>query len=133
MAKREYQCKLMRVRKPFLANPFLEPAGEPMTIRIDLGSTAGQVGALLYAMRQVRAREESVEQYKLQLIDDSGNVFRTIYATSDELALHNAGYPVSASGYAESGTGGNGLLAGVSDEELIAELRRRLATRPPGY
>lgn len=133
MAVREYQCKLMRVRKPFLASAFLEPAGESLSVRVDLASTSSQVNALLYAMRQVRAREESIEQYKLQLLDDGGNVFRTIYATSDELAMHQAGYPVSASGYAESGAGWNGSLAGVSDEELIAELRRRLAVRPPGY
>lgn len=131
MTKREYQCKLMRVQKPFLAGPFLEAVGEPLSIRIDLASTPSQVGALLYAMRQVRAREENVERYKLQLIDDSGNVFRTIYATSDELELHNAGYPVSASGRTDGGAGGNGPLAGVSDEELIAELRRRLVARPP--
>ena len=64
MPVREYQCKLMRVRKPFLSNPFLEQAGEPPSVRVDLASTASQVNALLYAMRQVRAREGSVEQYR---------------------------------------------------------------------
>ena len=132
MAVREYQCRLFRLRGHAFAPATWEVVGELLPARIDLGSTPSKLDALLFAMRQNRGYEGNIEKYRLGLLDGSGTVFHTIFATAQELQAHQAGYPVSASGYAESGAGWSGSLAGVPDEELIAELRRRLAARSPG-
>jgi hypothetical protein len=128
---REYQCTLLRLSNPVFSDSFWEPQGSSLPARIDFDSPPSQINALLYAMRQNRRHEQDVEQYRLQVHDDSGIVFRTIYATAQELERHNAGYPVSASGHPESGPDGflPASLEGVSDEQLIAELRRRLTGR----
>lgn len=122
---------LLRLRRPAFSASFWEPQGEPLPARIDFDSPSSQINALLYAIRQKRRREQDVEQYRLQVHDDAGIVFRTIYATKQELERHNAGYPVSASGHPESGPDGSPpvSLADISDEQLIAELRRRLTGR----
>jgi hypothetical protein len=82
-------------------------------------------------MRQNRGREQHVEQYRLQAQDGSGSVFRTIGVSAPELERHDAGYPVSGPGYPGSDLGDSAgvPLAGASDEQLIAELRRRLTGR----
>lgn len=130
--EREYQCKLMRHRNPLFSAAFWEPAGEPLPCRIELNSTPSKIDALLYAMRQNRAGPESIELYRLQLFDGNGTVFHTIHATAKELQRHNDGYLTSASGYTESSADGSSL-AGFSDEQLLAEIRRRLAGRPGGF
>lgn len=129
MTTREYQCTLLRLRNPVFSANFWEAVSESLPCRINLDSWPSQVNALLYAMRQNRGREQQIEQYRLQVHDDDGNVFRTIYVAATELERHNAGYPVSMSAHPESGPEGAApmSLAEASDEQLIAELRRRLA------
>ena len=85
-----------------------------------------RMNALLYAIEQYGGRE-SIERYELRVQDEDGNVFETLYATGEQLQLHNAGYPASV----EDGTAPRSLDS-FSDEQLIAELGRRLAAQSAG-
>ena len=78
----------------------------------------------LHRKEDFRGRESEIEQYELQLLDAEGANFETIYATAEQLTRHNEGYPASV----EDGVPPRSL-AGFSDDQLLAELRRRLAQR----
>lgn len=133
VAAKEYVCRLQRLRARAFSADRWEAAGELLAIPINLSSMPSRTNALLSAISQYGGGE-SIERYELRVQDDDGNVFETIYATPEQLELHQAGYPASvADGTAPT------LLDSFSDEQLIAELRRRLAERwadselpPPG-
>jgi hypothetical protein len=123
MVAREYVCRLRRLRSRAFGTDRWEDAGELLAIPINLSSMPSKMNALLDAINEYGGRE-SIEQYELRVQDDDGNVFQTIYATPEQLQLHRAGYPASVA----DGTAPRSLEE-FSDEQIIAELRRRLAAR----
>lgn len=123
MAVSEHKCQLFRTRKPAPAERW-DRVGRPTGIKFDPDSVRSFRDALLEVMRWRGARESDVEQYRLSLLDENGSVSRSVRMTAAQFAEHKAGYLVDAPG---AGRGAGGPLEGVSDEELIAELRRRLA------
>lgn len=123
VAAKEYVCRLRRLRTRAFGADRWEEAGELLAMPINLSSMPSRTNALLYAIRQYGGGD-GIERYELRVQDGDGNVFETIYATPEKLQLHNAGYPASVA----DGTAPRSL-DGFSDEQLIAELRRRLAAR----
>jgi hypothetical protein len=123
MATKDYLCGLLRLRTRAFGADRWEEAGDLLTIPINFSSMPSRMNALLYAIEQYGGRD-SIERYGLRVQDDDGNVFETLYATAKQLQLHNTGYPASV----EDGTAPRSLDS-FSDEQLIAELRRRLAAR----
>lgn len=83
-----------------------------------------KTGALLRAIDGHPQANPDITKNELRVHDDDGNVIAAIYATPEELQLHQSGYPVSVS----EGTSPKSL-EGFSDEQLLAELRRRLSDR----
>lgn len=124
MASKEYSCTLRTVRNLFFGGGRWELMDDSLRIRIDLTSMPSRTNALLYAIDQYPGANSDIEQNELRVHDDDGNVFQTIYATAKQLRLHEAGYPASVA----DGTAPKSL-EGYSDEQLLAELRRRLAER----
>lgn len=127
MAAREYPCILRRLRTPLFGSPRWEEISNPLPVPINLASMPSKMNALLDAIDRYGNANSRIGDYELCVLDDDGNVFHTIQATSDQLRLHRNGYRVNVA----DGTA-PGSLAGYSDEQLIAELRRRLADRAVG-
>jgi hypothetical protein len=82
-----------------------------------------RMNALLGAVDSYGGRE-SIEKYRLEVLDEDGNVFETIHAEPEQVEWHRAGYLANVA----DGTAPQSL-SGFDDEQLIAELRRRLAER----
>jgi hypothetical protein len=127
VASREYSCILRAVRVPFFGAGRVEDAGGPFMIRIDLTSMPSRTNALLNAINRYTDGRMRIGNYALRVHDDDGNLFETIYATEEQIQLHKDGYPASVA----DGTAPRSL-EGFSDEQLIAELQRRLAERAAG-
>lgn len=124
VASKEYTCRLRYFHAPFLFGAARwEDAGELLTIPINFSSMSSQIEALLSAMGQ-GSGGESIEKYRLRVHDEDGNVLQTIVVSSDQLEWHKAGYPVDVA----DGTAPRSL-EDFTDDQLIAELRRRLAER----
>jgi hypothetical protein len=122
MATREYACQLRFY--PDRESPKWKARGKRIAIPIDLTSIPSKMEAILCAIHESRGRPELIEQYELPLEDDNGIVFRTLRATAEQLQWHYAGYPANV----EDDTVPH-ALANFSDDQLLGELRRRLAER----
>jgi hypothetical protein len=123
VAAKEYTCRLWRLRSPFWGADRWEDAGELLAIPINFSSMPSKVNALLLAVDQYNGGE-SIEKYRLRVHDDDGNVFHTIVVSPEQLEWHQAGYPVDVA----DGTAPRSL-EDFTDEQLLAELHRRLAER----
>ena len=123
MAAKEYRCRLRRLKTPVFTATRWEDVGELLTIPVNFSSVPSKIDALLYAIDQYNGRE-SIDKYRLRVHDDDGHVCATIVVTPEELEWHEDGYLTNAA----DGTAPHSL-SGFTDEELVAELRRRLAER----
>lgn len=125
MTSREYSCELQYWgTSSFWGSNDWQRTGSPLLIRIDLASMPSKMNALLEAIRGHTSKQGPIENYRLQVRDEDMNVFNTICATDNHLELHEAGYPVSVA----DGTVPQ-ALKDFSDDQLIAELRRRLTVQ----
>jgi hypothetical protein len=123
MATREYACQL-RFNRGSWESPKWKAVGKRIAVPIDLASTPSKMAALLSAIQASGRRLELIEQYELQVEDDNGIVFRALHATAEQLQWHYAGYPANVEDDSVPRA-----LADFTDDQLLGELRRRLAAR----
>lgn len=123
MAAKEYLCTLIRNRPEKWHTPSgKETLGQQYSFRLDLDSAQSRMNALVFAMENFGGkRPGSIEQYGLEVCDSEGVVLTTLEATSEDLRRFREGYRANvAEGISPDS------LVNYSNEQLIAELRRRL-------
>lgn len=123
MAAREYVCTLLYYGKQgmFSSEEWREKE-EQVTFEINLASAPSMMNALIGAIIHFGGDPDAVERYRLALQDDDGDVFTALEATSEQLQWHRDGYPTNIYDRAAPPA-----LASFSDQDLLAELQRRLA------
>jgi hypothetical protein len=96
---------------------------ERFTVEMDPGNRKAKITALVSAIREHRGWESDIGQYGLQIFDpDTGMLDQTFTANRDDLKEYQDGFRTGSMAPAASAV----TLADVSDEDLVAELLRRI-------
>jgi hypothetical protein len=126
MAVGDHDCQLYVRKTGWSGTESWKPLGKPVRFRLDPNSVPALIDALLDLMGRRSIRADNVEQYRLSVLDASGSAVRSVNPSLEELRVHQDGYTVSAAGAGPGAGDGSLPLIAASNEQLLAELRRRL-------
>ena len=123
MAAREYLCTLIRNRPgKWHTAAGQDTIGQQFSFRFDLDSLQSRMNALVFAIEKFGGKNPaSIEQYGLKVCDGEGVLLATLQATDEDLRQFREGYTVNVAEAVSPAS-----LANYSNDQLIAELRRRL-------
>jgi hypothetical protein len=123
VAAKEYLCTLIHNRPGKWHTPAgQDTIGQEYSFRFDLDTLQSRMNALVLAIEKFGGKHPaSIEQYGLEVCDAEGVLLTTLQATDDDLRQFREGYRANvAEGVAPVS------LANYGNDQLIAELRRRL-------